>query len=158
MYSKRRAVRKRCPSTHLRPPIDLVLTDLFLPLPDFQLHSDHNRYPRVNGHDLVRGTTSYDNSSRSRRRRGSCLCQVTHSAIYRLKGSTLFLNDSSISRLRLNSSWNMLPRLSLPLRFIGRHPPLFDRRTAFGGWSPTACQPWPLLSLRRHLAEPTSPK
>jgi CheY-like chemotaxis protein len=34
-------------------PIDLLLTDLFLPPPDFQLSSVKNRYPRVNGHDLV---------------------------------------------------------------------------------------------------------
>lgn len=30
-----------------------VLADLFLPPPDFQLCSSNNRYPRVNGHDLV---------------------------------------------------------------------------------------------------------
>lgn len=34
-------------------PIDLLLTDLFLPPPDFQLMSIKNRYPRVNGHDLI---------------------------------------------------------------------------------------------------------
>ena len=64
MYSKRRAVRKRCPSTHLRPPIDLVLTDLFLPPPEFQLHSDHNRYPRVNGDDPVRQPLSLKKEAR----------------------------------------------------------------------------------------------
>lgn len=39
-------------------PIDLLLTDLFLPPPDFQLRSTKNRYPRVNGHDLVRQALS----------------------------------------------------------------------------------------------------
>ena len=34
-------------------PIELLLTDLFLPPPDFQLSSSKNQYPRVNGHDLV---------------------------------------------------------------------------------------------------------
>ena len=34
-------------------PIDLLLTDLFLPPPDFQLSSVKNTYPRVNGHDLI---------------------------------------------------------------------------------------------------------
>jgi len=33
--------------------IDLLVTDLFLPPPDFQLSSSQNRYPRVNGHELV---------------------------------------------------------------------------------------------------------
>ena len=33
--------------------IDLLLTDLFLPPPDFQLTSSTNQYPRVNGHELV---------------------------------------------------------------------------------------------------------
>jgi CheY-like chemotaxis protein len=33
--------------------IDLLLTDLFLPPPDFQLSSVKNQYPRVNGHNLV---------------------------------------------------------------------------------------------------------
>lgn len=40
-----------CAQAHT--PIDLLLTDLFLPPPDFQLRSSHSRYPRVNGHDLV---------------------------------------------------------------------------------------------------------
>jgi CheY-like chemotaxis protein len=39
-------------------PIDLLLTDLFLPPPDFQLRSTKNRYLRVNGHDLVRQALS----------------------------------------------------------------------------------------------------
>lgn len=34
-------------------PIDLLLTDLFLPPPDFELLSRESRYPRVNGNDLV---------------------------------------------------------------------------------------------------------
>lgn len=34
-------------------PIDLLLTDLFLPPPGFELLSRGNRYPRVNGNDLV---------------------------------------------------------------------------------------------------------
>ncbi|OQW37790.1 MAG: hypothetical protein A4E19_12255 [Nitrospira sp. SG-bin1] len=34
--------------------IDLLVTDLFLPPPDFQLTSSRNQYPRVNGHELVR--------------------------------------------------------------------------------------------------------
>lgn len=34
-------------------PIDLLLTDLFLPPPEFQLSSVKNLYPRVNGHDLI---------------------------------------------------------------------------------------------------------
>jgi DNA-binding response OmpR family regulator len=33
--------------------IDLLVTDLFLPPPDFQLSSSQNQYPRVNGHELV---------------------------------------------------------------------------------------------------------
>ena len=34
--------------------IDLLLIDLFLPPPDFQLSSSAHKYPRVNGHELVR--------------------------------------------------------------------------------------------------------
>lgn len=34
-------------------PIDLLLTDLFLPPPGFAVLSHGNRYPRVNGNDLV---------------------------------------------------------------------------------------------------------
>ena len=34
-------------------PIDLLLTDLFLPPPEFQLSSVKNPYPRVNGHNLI---------------------------------------------------------------------------------------------------------
>ena len=34
-------------------PIDLLLTDLFLPPPEFQLSSATNPYPRVNGHNLI---------------------------------------------------------------------------------------------------------
>lgn len=39
-------------------PIDLLLIDLFLPPPDFQLSSNKNQYPRVNGHELVRQALS----------------------------------------------------------------------------------------------------
>lgn len=39
-------------------PIDLLLTDLFLPPPDFRLRSTTNQYPRVNGHDLIRQALS----------------------------------------------------------------------------------------------------
>lgn len=39
-------------------PIHLLLTDLFLPPPDFQLSSGRNQYPRVNGHELVRQALS----------------------------------------------------------------------------------------------------
>ncbi len=39
-------------------PIHLLLTDLFLPPPDFQLISSRNQYPRVNGHELVRQALS----------------------------------------------------------------------------------------------------
>jgi CheY-like chemotaxis protein len=45
-------------------PIDLLLTDLFLPPSDFQLRSAKNRYPRVNGHDLVRQVLSMKNELR----------------------------------------------------------------------------------------------
>ncbi len=45
-------------------PIDLLLTDLFLPPPDLQLRSAENRYPRVNGHDLVRQVLSMKNELR----------------------------------------------------------------------------------------------
>jgi DNA-binding NtrC family response regulator len=38
--------------------IDLLLTDLFLPPPDFQLTSSKSQYPRVNGHDLVQQVLS----------------------------------------------------------------------------------------------------
>jgi CheY-like chemotaxis protein len=39
-------------------PIDLLLTDMFLPPPGFQLSSTKTQYPRVNGHDLVRQALS----------------------------------------------------------------------------------------------------
>lgn len=39
-------------------PIDLLLTDLFLPPPGFELLSHGNRYPRVNGNDLVKQVLS----------------------------------------------------------------------------------------------------
>lgn len=35
------------------PPIDLLLTDLFLPPAELQLSSVTNPYPRVNGHELI---------------------------------------------------------------------------------------------------------
>lgn len=43
--------------THHEGPIDLLLTDLVLPPPGFQLVSTSNQFPHVNGHDLaVRAT------------------------------------------------------------------------------------------------------
>jgi CheY-like chemotaxis protein len=39
-------------------PIDLLLTDLFLPPPEFQLSSVTNPYPRVNGHNLIQQVLS----------------------------------------------------------------------------------------------------
>lgn len=39
-------------------PIHLLLVDLFLPPPDFQLSSGKAPYPRVNGHELVRQALS----------------------------------------------------------------------------------------------------
>ena len=38
--------------------IDLLLTDLFLAPPDFQLTSSKNQHPRVNGHELVQQALS----------------------------------------------------------------------------------------------------
>ena len=35
------------------PPVDLVLADIFLPPPGFQLSVEKNPYPRVNGQELV---------------------------------------------------------------------------------------------------------
>jgi DNA-binding NtrC family response regulator len=43
--------------THHEGPIDLLLTDLVLPPPGFQLASPSNQFPHVNGHELaVRAT------------------------------------------------------------------------------------------------------
>ena len=39
-------------------PIDLLLTDMFLPPPGFVVLSQDNRYPRVNGNDLVQQVLS----------------------------------------------------------------------------------------------------
>jgi CheY-like chemotaxis protein len=39
-------------------PIDLLLTDMFLPPPGFELLSQEKRYPRVNGNDLVQQVLS----------------------------------------------------------------------------------------------------
>jgi CheY-like chemotaxis protein len=39
-------------------PIDLLLTDLFLPPPEFQLTSVKSPYPRVNGYDLIQQVLS----------------------------------------------------------------------------------------------------
>ena len=39
-------------------PIDLLLIDLFLPPPDFQLSSVKTQYPRVNGYDLIQQALS----------------------------------------------------------------------------------------------------
>jgi CheY-like chemotaxis protein len=44
--------------THHEAPIDLLLTDLVLPPPAFQLASTTNQFPHVNGHELaVRAAT-----------------------------------------------------------------------------------------------------
>ena len=40
------------------PRIDLLLTDLFLPPPEFQLTSVKSPYPRVNGYDLIQQVLS----------------------------------------------------------------------------------------------------
>jgi len=42
-------------ATHQRP-IDLLLTDLMLPPPGFQLTSTKNLYPRVHGHEVIQRT------------------------------------------------------------------------------------------------------
>ncbi|MBX3319654.1 MAG: response regulator [Nitrospira sp.] len=43
--------------THHQGPIDLLITDLVLPPPGFQLASTSNQFPHVNGHELaVRAT------------------------------------------------------------------------------------------------------
>lgn len=42
-------------ATH-REPIDLLLTDLMLPPPGFQLTSTKNPYPRVHGHEIIQRT------------------------------------------------------------------------------------------------------
>lgn len=38
--------------------IDLLLTDLFLPPPDFRMNASQNQYPQVNGHELVQQALS----------------------------------------------------------------------------------------------------
>jgi CheY-like chemotaxis protein len=42
-------------ATH-REPIDLLLTDLMLPPPGFQMASTGNPYPRVHGHEVIQRT------------------------------------------------------------------------------------------------------
>ena len=42
-------------ATHLEP-IDLLLTDLMLPPPGFQMTSTGNPYPRVHGHEVIQRT------------------------------------------------------------------------------------------------------
>jgi len=50
-------------ATH-RGPIDLLLTDLMLPPPSFQLNSTENPYPRVHGHDVIQRTLTMGQASR----------------------------------------------------------------------------------------------
>ena len=50
-------------ATH-KGPIDLLLTDLMLPPPGFQLTSTKNPYPRVHGHDIIQRTLAMRKISR----------------------------------------------------------------------------------------------
>ena len=50
--------------THHDGPIDLLLTDLVLPPPGFQLASTSNQFPHVNGHELAVRTTLIRSSLR----------------------------------------------------------------------------------------------
>ena len=50
-------------ATH-QEPIDLLLTDLMLPPPSFQLNSTENPYPRVHGHDVIQRTLTRGQASR----------------------------------------------------------------------------------------------
>src|SRR5512141_324349 len=45
-------------------PIDLLLTDLMLPPPGFQLTSTKNPYPRVHGHDIIQRALVMKKTSR----------------------------------------------------------------------------------------------
>jgi CheY-like chemotaxis protein len=45
-------------------PIDLLLTDLMLPPPGFQLTSTKNPYPRVHGHDIIQRALAMKKSFR----------------------------------------------------------------------------------------------
>ena len=45
-------------------PIDLLLTDLMLPPPGFQMTSDENPYPRVHGHEVIQPTLAMKKSFR----------------------------------------------------------------------------------------------
>lgn len=45
-------------------PIDLLLTDLMLPPPGFQLTSTKNPYPRVHGHDIIQRALAMKKTSR----------------------------------------------------------------------------------------------
>lgn len=45
-------------------PIHLLLTDLMLPPPSFQLYSTENPYPRVHGHDVIQRTLRRGQASR----------------------------------------------------------------------------------------------
>ena len=45
-------------------PIDLLLTDLMLPPPGFQLTSTKNPYPRVHGHDIIQRALATKKTSR----------------------------------------------------------------------------------------------
>jgi len=50
--------------THHEAPIDLLLTDLVLPPPGFQLASTVNQFPHVNGHELAVRATMIRNGLR----------------------------------------------------------------------------------------------
>ncbi len=50
--------------THHHGPIDLLLTDLVLPPPGFQLASANNQFPHVNGHELAVRATMIRNGLR----------------------------------------------------------------------------------------------
>jgi len=47
-----------------REPIDLLLTDLMLPPPGFQITSTGNPYPRVHGHEVIKLTLAMKKTSR----------------------------------------------------------------------------------------------
>jgi CheY-like chemotaxis protein len=45
-------------------PIDLLLTDLMLPPPGFQMNSTQNPYPRVHGHEVIQRTLAMKKTCR----------------------------------------------------------------------------------------------
>jgi CheY-like chemotaxis protein len=50
-------------ATH-QEPIDLLLTDLMLPPPGFQLTSNKTSYPRVHGHEVIQRTLTMKRTTR----------------------------------------------------------------------------------------------